>query len=106
MALSTLRLLCSDLKTDKKWRQYAGAQVQCSLPRAFVLMPAGVTNLICDPSPCTNMQAAIAAPQHAVVVLAVHVASTACQAMMIALPFPAYYPEMPRLACRRQWRWP
>lgn len=27
MALSTLRLLCSDLKTDKKWRQYAGAQV-------------------------------------------------------------------------------
>ena len=28
MALSTLRLLCSDLKTDKKWRQYAGAQVQ------------------------------------------------------------------------------
>ena len=27
MALSTLRLLCSDLKTEKKWRQYAGAQV-------------------------------------------------------------------------------
>ncbi len=27
MALSTLRLLCSDLKTDKRWRQYAGAQV-------------------------------------------------------------------------------
>lgn len=26
-ALSTLRLLCSDLKTDKKWRQYASAQV-------------------------------------------------------------------------------
>ena len=31
MALSTLRLLSSDLKTDKKWRQYAGAQVQCPL---------------------------------------------------------------------------
>ena len=26
-ALSTLRLLCSDLKTDKRWRQYASAQV-------------------------------------------------------------------------------
>ena len=32
MALSTLRLLCSDLKTDKMWRQYAGAQVHCPLP--------------------------------------------------------------------------
>lgn len=31
MALSTLRLLCSDLKADKKWRQYAGAQVMIFL---------------------------------------------------------------------------
>ena len=30
MALSTLRLLCSDLKADKRWRQYAGAQVHDS----------------------------------------------------------------------------
>ena len=32
MALSTLRLLCSDLKTDKRWRQYAGAQVKSISP--------------------------------------------------------------------------
>ena len=43
MALSTLRLLSSDLKTDKKWRQYAGAQVKRPLSETFVLIPSGIT---------------------------------------------------------------
>ena len=43
MALSTLRLLSSDLKTDKKWRQYAGAQVKRPLSGTFVLILAGIT---------------------------------------------------------------
>ena len=43
MALSTLRLLSSDLKTDKKWRQYAGAQVKRPLSGTFTLILAGIT---------------------------------------------------------------
>ena len=45
MALSTLRLLCSDLKTDKKWRQYAGAQVQCSVSSLQLCLQASLQSV-------------------------------------------------------------
>ncbi len=47
MALSTLRLLCSDLKTDKKWRQYAGAQVQMYPFRTCMLVDRHIATERC-----------------------------------------------------------
>ena len=62
MALSTLRLLCSDLKADKKWRQYAGAQVQCSVPMVFAVVPAGITSKF--PMCCSDPHDALTCTLH------------------------------------------